>query len=154
GFYAHQFAREGGIGPIGTGNVVINPFNSQQIVAKSDGRCLAVPEGTLANTIQIVQQPCDPVAIPSTYLVYHDRRPEDYRIVNRQSEKCLNVRYGSMDNSAPVDQYDCQYPQQWNDAWRIRYVSGAHNPVLEIVSAGSGKCLDVYQDRLTQYDCH
>lgn len=135
-------SREFGLGPIGTTNLAVEPWQPYQIVASSSEDCLTAPEGSLGNTIQAVATSCTADEFKA-FDIYHDNRGEHHRISFRHSQKCLNVRYASLDDGGLVDQYDCQFPQANNEAWQIRPVGGAQDPLVEIVSVNSGKCLQV-----------
>lgn len=76
-------------------------------------------------------------------------------IVASHSGKCADVRAGSQDSLAVVQQWSCVGVQ--NQKWRFQPVGGGY---YTIVAAHSGKCMDVsggsQEDGadIIQYDCH
>jgi hypothetical protein len=77
------------------------------------------------------------------------------QITSRLSGRCLDILYGSVENTALLVQYDCH--RQNNQTWRlVRRDDGYYN----IVAKHSGRCLDVNGSSLDngveifQYDCH
>jgi hypothetical protein len=67
---------------------------------------------------------------------YHAESPS--QITSRLSGRCLDVLYGSQENSALLVQYDC-HPQD-NQTWQlVKREDGYYN----IIAKHSGKCLDV-----------
>ena len=85
--------------------------------------------------------------------VSHAERPS--QITSKLSGRCLDILYGSVENTALLVQYDCHV--QDNQTWRlVRRDDGYYN----IVAKHSGRCLDVNGSSLEngveifQYDCH
>ena len=75
-------------------------------------------------------------------------------IVNRHSEKCLDVEAGSPDLGADVNQFSCH--DGANQKWLLRDRAGGY---VAIVSQSSGLCMDVRiggpkNGTLQQYTCH
>src|SRR5262245_26514247 len=65
-----------------------------------------------------------------------------YVVINKHSHMCIDVAYGSLDDSARVQQYDCYGgpPVTWRyDFFRI----DDDHAYFNIVNLHSGKCLDV-----------
>jgi hypothetical protein len=79
---------------------------------------------------------------------------QEYKIVNKNSGKCLDVPDASTADQAPIQQYTCHDGN--NQRWLLQQIQGQE---YKIVNKNSGKCLDVPdastadQAPIQQYTC-
>jgi len=85
-----------------------------------------------------------------------DKTPKGdfFKIVSKNSHKCLDIKRASTDDGANVQQYSCN----GND--NQLFILQAQNNAYKIVAKHSGKCLDVKRGstddgaNVQQYSCH
>ncbi|MEU1673385.1 RICIN domain-containing protein [Streptomyces roseifaciens] len=79
------------------------------------------------------------------------------RMVNGNSEKCLEIDGSSTRNGALAQQWDCK--GQAGAQWQIRPDDGSSFNSVSVINANSGKCLEVADSRkdngapIQQWDC-
>jgi hypothetical protein len=66
---------------------------------------------------------------------------DGYRIKNKATGKCLDVRNADKENGAAIQQWDCLSPQTYqNQVFTLRPLG---NSVYELIARHSGRCIDV-----------
>jgi hypothetical protein len=152
---AHTFSERPVAPKLGPGQAEVAPriVSGQKfiLVAKHSGKCLDVTggPGATGNGVLIQQWSClagqptnqqwqftDPVVDPNTGFTYWQ-----IRAVN--SGKCLDVRAASASDGAQIQQWDCGTNVPLNQRWLVVGFSNVSSIFGELVSAQSGKCLDV-----------
>ncbi|MEU6151063.1 RICIN domain-containing protein [Actinosynnema sp. NPDC047251] len=108
-----------------------------KMASNHSGQCLAIQGGSTAAGAPAVQRPCDGgfaenwgLSLISTYVANdaggNPHKYYNYRIVNRNSGRCLVVPDNRTDVGAPVQQADCAL-NAWNQSW-VSYNEVANQP--------------------------
>jgi hypothetical protein len=119
------------------------PPSGGSFAAKRSGLCLAAPQGRADAGAQLVQRACG-TDFGTGFLLVATAQPGLYELVNAGASRCADVLGASMDNGAPVVQWDCNGGP--NETFQLRPLldpTGADSGYVQIVAAHSGKCLDV-----------
>jgi endoglucanase len=126
----------------------------------SNGRsylCIRPAGGSSATNVAIEQVTCNPDA-SSQWWFFVPTSDGYYRLRNAYSGKCMNVRGGVSNTSAPIIQYPCG-TTGLNDQFRprLRYHEGSD--YYNLIARHSGKCINVPRNStvsgtdLIQYPC-
>ena len=119
------------------------PPSGGSFASKRSGLCLAAPQGRADAGAQLVQRACG-TDFGTGFLLVSTAQPGLYELVNAGASRCADVLGASMDNGAPVVQWDCNGGP--NETFQLRPLldpTGADSGYVQIVAAHSGKCLDV-----------
>ena len=119
------------------------PPSGGSFTSKRSGLCLAAPQGRSDPGAQLVQRACG-ADFGTGFLLVGAAQPGLYELVNAGASRCADVLGSSMDNGAPVVQWDCTGAP--NEIFQLRPLldpTGADSGYVQIVAAHSGKCLDV-----------
>ena len=128
---------EGGIGPVGTGALVLAPGTRYQIININSGKCLAVMGG---DQTQLTQQTCTTAgnmtftferSVGHLHLIHPTQAPTS----------CLDIMGYSMVNNAGLQQYPCH--GQGNQRFQVTYLGGVKEPVVSFTVEMSGLNIDV-----------
>jgi hypothetical protein len=132
-------------GPAGTarGGAVVQPHAVIyfELIARHSGQCLDVKDINPAPGATIQQWPCWFGPGQLWHAQYAHTSPEGYDYYELQvafTGQCLDVKDGSHDAGAPVQQWPC-----WAGGmqlWRYQYTDSGYT---EFVNENSGMCLDV-----------
>jgi hypothetical protein len=136
------------------------PPSGGSFTSKRSGLCLGAPQGRSDSGAQLVQRACG-TDFGTGFLLVGAAQPGLYELVNAAASRCADVLGASVDNGAPVVQWDCSGAP--NETFQLRPVldpTGADTGYVQIVAAHSGKCLDVIGGAtnegapVQQWDCH
>jgi hypothetical protein len=136
------------------------PPSGGSFTSKRSGLCLGAPQGRSDAGAQLVQRACG-TDFGTGFLLVGAAQPGLYELVNAGASRCADVLGASVDNGAPVVQWDCNGGP--NETFQLRPVldpTGADTGYVQIVAAHSGKCLDVTGGAtnegapVQQWDCH
>jgi hypothetical protein len=136
------------------------PPSGGSFTSKRSGLCLGAPQGRADAGAQLVQRACG-TDFGTSFLLVGAAQPGLYELVNAGASRCADVLGASVDNGAPVVQWDCNGGP--NETFQLRPVldpAGADTGYVQIVASHSGKCLDVTGAAtndgapVQQYDCH
>jgi len=136
------------------------PPSGGSFTSKRSGLCLGAPQGRSDPGAQLVQRACG-TDFGTGFLLVGAAQPGLYELVNVAASRCADVLGASVDNGAPVVQWDCSGTP--NETFQLRPVldpTGADTGYVQIVAAHSGKCLDVTGGAtnegapVQQWDCH
>jgi hypothetical protein len=119
------------------------PPSGGSFTSKRSGLCLGAPQGRSDAGAQLVQRACG-TDFGTGFLLVGAAQPGLYELVNAGASRCADVLGASMDNGAPVVQWDCNGGP--NETFQLRPLldaTGADSGYVQIVAAHSGKCLDV-----------
>ncbi len=119
------------------------PPSGGSFTSKRSGLCLGAPQGRTDAGAQLVQRACG-TDFGTGFLLVGAAQPGLYELVNAGASRCADVLGASMDNGAPVVQWDCDGGP--NETFQLRPLldpTGADSGYVQIVAAHSGKCLDV-----------
>ncbi len=124
------------------------------VEARHSGKCMTVAEGTLNNGGNVQQLSCNPTATEQQWQFVYSGSGY-YKIVNRNSDKLLDVSGISTADGANLHQWDdlSGANQQWQP---VLQSDGAY----QLVAKHSNKCADVYGGPtaegalLKQHGCH
>jgi hypothetical protein len=119
------------------------PPSGGSFTSKRSGLCLGAPQGRADAGAQLVQRACG-TDFGTGFLLVGTAQPGLYELVNTGASRCADVLGSSMDNGAPVVQWDCTGAP--NEIFQLRPLldpTGADSGYVQIVAAHSGKCLDV-----------
>jgi hypothetical protein len=115
--------------------IVIDPNATYTLVGAQSGKCVDVPNGSTATSVQLDIMPC--VAAAKQQFKMVDKGGGYYQIRNVGSNLCLDVSGASTLDGAKVVQYTCGTGT--NQQWSFTDASGAEN----VKARHSGKLLDV-----------
>jgi len=136
------------------------PPSGGSFTSKRSGLCLGAPQGRSDPGAQLVQRACG-TDFGTGFLLVGAAQPGLYVLVNAAASRCADVLGASVDNGAPVVQWDCSGAP--NETFQLRPVldpTGVDTGYVQIVAAHSGKCLDVTGGAtnegapVQQWDCH
>ena len=136
------------------------PPSGGSFTSKRSGLCLGAPQGRSDAGAQLVQRACG-TDFGTGFLLVAAAQPGLYQLVNAGASRCADVLGSSVDNGAPVVQWDCSGSP--NEVFQLRPVldpTGADTGYVQIVASHSGKCLDVAGGAtndgapIQQWDCH
>ena len=119
------------------------PPSGGSFASKRSGLCLGAPQGRADAGAQLVQRACG-TDFGTGFLLVGAAQPGLYELVNAGASRCADVLDSSLDNGAPVVQWDCSGGP--NETFQLRPLldpTGADSGYVQIVAAHSGKCLDV-----------
>jgi hypothetical protein len=119
------------------------PPSGGSFTSKRSGLCLGAPQGRTDAGAQLVQRACG-TDFGTGFLLVATAQPGLYELVNVGASRCADVLGASVDNGAPVAQWDCNGGP--NETFQLRPLldpTGADSGYVQIVAAHSGKCLDV-----------
>ena len=119
------------------------PPSGGSFTSKRSGLCLGAPQGRTDAGAQLVQRACG-TDFGTGFLLVGAAQPGLYELVNAGASRCADVLGSSLDNGAPVVQWDCSGGP--NETFQLRPLldpTGADSGYVQIVAAHSGKCLDV-----------
>ncbi len=119
------------------------PPSGGSFASKRSGLCLGAPQGRADAGAQLVQRACG-TDFGTGFLLVATAQPGLYELVNAGASRCADVLGASVDNGAPVVQWDCNGGP--NETFQLRPLldpAGAASGYVQIVAAHSGKCLDV-----------
>ena len=119
------------------------PPSGGSFTSKRSGLCLGAPQGRTDAGAQLVQRACG-TDFGTGFLLVGAAQPGLYELVNAGASRCADVLGASVDNGAPVVQWDCNGGP--NETFQLRPLldaTGADSGYVQIVAAHSGKCLDV-----------
>jgi hypothetical protein len=119
------------------------PPSGGSFTSKRSGLCLGAPQGRSDAGAQLVQRACG-TDFGTGFLLVGAAQPGLYELVNAGASRCADVLGASVDNGAPVVQWDCNGGP--NETFQLRPLldaTGADSGYVQIVAAHSGKCLDV-----------
>ena len=119
------------------------PPSGGSFASKRSGLCLGAPQGRADAGAQLVQRACG-TDFGTGFLLVATAQPGLYELVNTGASRCADVLGASVDNGAPVVQWDCNGGP--NETFQLRPLldpTGAESGYVQIVAAHSGKCLDV-----------
>ena len=129
------------------------------IYALHSGKCLEVADAREENGVNVRQNKhcaegeCTLKKEDNQKWRFEETSDGYYRIVNKNSEKCLDVRAASADNRANVQQWECQdNPDQ---QWVVQPVDSYPSPAAgyyAITAKHSGKCLAVNDSNVEQQE--
>jgi Na+-transporting methylmalonyl-CoA/oxaloacetate decarboxylase gamma subunit len=119
------------------------PPSGGSFTSRHSNLCLAVPQGRTDAGAQLVQRTCG-TDFGTGFLLVGADQPGTYELVNAGTSRCVDVLNASMDDGAPVAQWDCNGgPNQTFQLRPLADTTGADTGYVQIVAAHSGKCLDV-----------
>jgi Ricin-type beta-trefoil lectin domain-like len=119
------------------------PPSGGSFTSRRSNLCLAVPQGRTDAGAQLVQRTCG-TDFGTGFLLVGTDQPGTYELVSAGTSRCADVLNSSMDDGAPVTQWDCNGGA--NQTFQLRPLTdttGADTGYVQIVAAHSGKCLDV-----------
>jgi Ricin-type beta-trefoil lectin domain-like len=119
------------------------PPSGGSFTSRHSNLCLAVPQGRTDAGAQLVQRTCG-TDFGTGFLLVGKDQPGTYELVSAGTSLCADVLGASMDDGAPVAQWDCNGGA--NQTFQLRPLAdttGADTGYVQIVAAHSGKCLDV-----------
>jgi Na+-transporting methylmalonyl-CoA/oxaloacetate decarboxylase gamma subunit len=119
------------------------PPSGGSFTSRHSNLCLAAPQGRTDAGAQLVQRSCG-TDFGTGFLLVAKDQPDTYELVNSGTSRCADVLGASMDDGAPVVQWDCNGGA--NETFQLRPLAdttGADTGYVQIVAVHSGKCLDV-----------
>jgi hypothetical protein len=136
--------------------LVAQSNTTYQIVSKKSGMCLNVPNGSTGDQIPMQQYPCQAGATNELWTIQPTN--DAINLVNKNSNKCVDVAGGNFNIHGVVDQATCG--GKLYQGWRLAtptFVNGAL--AYQLIAQHSGLCLDVVGGStsdgaaLQQYPC-
>jgi hypothetical protein len=119
------------------------PPSGGSFVSRRSNLCLAAPLGRTDAGAQLVQRTCG-TDFGTGFLLVAKDQPDTYELVNSGTSRCADVLGSSVDDGAPVVQWDCNGgASQTFQLSPLTDTTGADTGYVRIVAAHSGKCLDV-----------
>jgi Na+-transporting methylmalonyl-CoA/oxaloacetate decarboxylase gamma subunit len=119
------------------------PPSGGSFASRHSNLCLAAPLGRTDAGAQLVQRTCG-TDFGTGFLLVATDQPDTYELVNSGTSRCADVLGASVDDGAPVVQWDCNGgPSQTFQLRPLTDTTGADTGYVRIVAAHSGKCLDV-----------
>ena len=119
------------------------PPSGGSFTSRHSNLCLAAPQGRTDAGAQLVQRSCG-TDFGTGFLLVAKDQPDTYELVNSGTSRCADVLGASMDDGAPVVQWDCNGGA--NETFQLRPLAdttGADTGYVQIIALHSGKCLDV-----------
>lgn len=150
------------IGPGVTGFEVTPLNDSYTITSKHSSKCLSliIPGGFYENN-PVQQWDCSHIhmGLQKSWLIEWDNQNKSFRLVSIFSGKCMEVDMssGGKNNGDKIQQASCDGGK--NQEWKYKTINVGY---IQIISAHSGKCLDVNLnpnggtmdgDMVQQWDC-
>ncbi|HEV7653654.1 MAG TPA: RICIN domain-containing protein [Mycobacteriales bacterium] len=119
------------------------PPSGGTFASRHSGLCLAAPQGRTDPGAQLVQRTCG-TDFGTGFLLVGKDQPGTYELVSSATSLCADVLNASVDDGAPVDQWDCNGGANQTFVLRpLLDTAGADTGYVQIIAAHSGKCLDV-----------
>src|SRR5204862_8329853 len=100
-----------------------------------------VPGGGTADGARFAQLPCDPAALNESFAVTHQYGGQYLLHPASSPGQCMDVTGASASDGAAIQQFSCHGGP--NQRWEVRYVAGATDVLVHVLSLASGKCLDI-----------
>ncbi|WP_051367950.1 FG-GAP-like repeat-containing protein [Hamadaea tsunoensis] len=160
GFAAPSLWWEGGVGPTGTGSIVIDTTAKYQFYAGFSNLCLGIAGSSTASGTQFTEQSCS--AGLNTQFTFERFGSGAYFHLHpaHNTGMCLTIgNNGNGANFTPLVQQACNNTV-YHQMWQVNYVGGTGDIVVNVQSNGSGKCADVQSGGTAvgtgwiEYDCH
>jgi len=161
GFAAPALWWEGGVGPLGTGNLIVDPAGKYQLYAGFSGLCLGIGGASTTDGTQFTEQTCSNTAL-NTQVTFERFGAGGYYHVHpaHNPGMCLAIASnGSSANATPLVQTACN-GSVYHQMWQLNYVGGTGDIVVNVQSNATGKCGDVLYGGTAvgtgwiEYDCH
>jgi hypothetical protein len=141
GFAAPTLWWEGGLGPLGTGSVRLQPGARYQLVPTFSGQCMGIAGSSTADGTPFTERACSASAL--NMQVTFDRAGGASVKIHpaHATGKCLDIAGPVADDWTQLHQWGCY--SALNQVWQLSYVGGTGDVIVQLRSDWSDKCADV-----------
>jgi hypothetical protein len=135
-------------------------FGPYTYEGEQSGKCIDSPHANPANNVVMTIYTCQYPQVPNQMFWDTESEPGYYNIYwySGGSRRCLAVKNASMDDNAPILQFDCNGGD--NEEWYTNHRSGQTAGYYELRNHKSKKCLTVKNNgtangsTLLQFTCN